>query len=140
MPSPPRQVFIGRRSDGQTGGSEWGVSRGCILGNRKHEDVQDQEEAPIQAHLGVILFAISPLIRYGPLCYARCMRNEWVILAYNDGASVPFAAFNADWASRDGVGRVEFFKNRQLVDIITLEPSQTLLAAPIDAPPSHRGL
>jgi hypothetical protein len=62
------------------------------------------------------------------------MTREWVIAAYNENASVPFAVFRADWASRDyGTGRVEFFKNRQLVDIVTLTTSQTLLAAPINS-------
>lgn len=64
------------------------------------------------------------------------MASEWIILAYNDGASVPFAGFDADWASRDlTTGRVEFYKSQQLVDVITLEPSQTLLAAPIGPAP-----
>lgn len=64
------------------------------------------------------------------------MTSDSVILAYNDGASVPLAAFHADWASRDyGTGRVEFYKNRQLVDVVTLKPSQTLLAAPISPAP-----
>jgi hypothetical protein len=63
------------------------------------------------------------------------MTSEWIIIAYNENASVPFAAFRADWASRDyGTGRTEFYKNRQLVDVVTLKPSQTLLAAPMNAP------
>lgn len=61
------------------------------------------------------------------------MASEWVVAVYNENASVPFAVFDADWASRDyGTGRVEFFKNRQLVDVVMLKPSQTLLAAPIN--------
>jgi hypothetical protein len=63
------------------------------------------------------------------------METNWVILAYNDGASVPFAAFNADWASRDlATGRTEFYKNRQLVDLLTLEPSQYISVAPVNTP------
>jgi hypothetical protein len=65
------------------------------------------------------------------------MRHE-LILAYNEGASVPFAVFDVDRASRDyGTGRVELFKDGQLVDVITLEPSQFLRVAPINAPSLH---
>jgi hypothetical protein len=61
------------------------------------------------------------------------MPSEWVIAAYNEGASKPFAVFHADWASRDySSGRVEFFKSGRLIDEVTLERSETLAALPFN--------
>jgi hypothetical protein len=61
------------------------------------------------------------------------MIAEWVIAAFNENVSIPLAVFHADWASHDkGTGRVELFKNRQLVDVVTLKPSQRLIALPIN--------
>jgi len=60
------------------------------------------------------------------------MKSE-VILAYNEGAGRPFAVFDVDRASRAyGTGRVELFKDGQLVDVITLSPSQYLRVTPIN--------
>jgi hypothetical protein len=61
-----------------------------------------------------------------------------LMLVYNENASVPFAVVDADWASRDlATGRTEFYKNRQLVNVLTLEPSQYVLVAPLNAPSLH---
>jgi hypothetical protein len=61
------------------------------------------------------------------------MTTEWVIAAYDEGASVPFGVFRADWASRDfGTGRVELFKRGQSVEEVTLTPSQRLVALPFN--------
>jgi hypothetical protein len=66
------------------------------------------------------------------------MMKPEIILAYNEGASVPFAMFDVDRASRDyGTGRVELFKDGQLVDVITLTPSQFIFVAPINVPSLH---
>ena len=56
-----------------------------------------------------------------------------LMLVYNENASVPFAVVDADWASRDfGTGRTEFYKSRQLVKVLTLEPSQYIYVAPVN--------
>ena len=58
-----------------------------------------------------------------------------LMLVYNENARVPFAVLDADWASRDlRTGRTEFYKNRQLVDVLALKPSQYIYVAPVNAP------